>query len=77
MSTHSVHDAKTNLSRLIADALGGEEVIIARGKTPVVRLTPLSATPVRKFGALKDRIVVDPGLDEPVPPEALGDWGLE
>jgi PIN domain nuclease of toxin-antitoxin system len=34
----TIHAAKTNLSRLVARALAGEEVIIARGDTPVVRL---------------------------------------
>lgn len=30
---HSIHDAKTQLSRLVERAEGGEEVIIARGST--------------------------------------------
>ncbi len=41
MAQFSVHDAKTNLSRLIADALEGGDVVIARGAVPVVRLVPV------------------------------------
>jgi len=47
----TIHQAKTNLSKLIQDALHGEEVIISKGKTPVVKITPLkSAQPERKLG---------------------------
>ncbi|MBX3169099.1 MAG: type II toxin-antitoxin system Phd/YefM family antitoxin [Candidatus Eremiobacteraeota bacterium] len=38
MKTVTIHEAKTHLSRLIQEVLAGEEVIIARGRTPVVRL---------------------------------------
>lgn len=37
----TVHAAKSQLSRLIEAALAGEEVVIARGARPVVRLTPI------------------------------------
>ena len=36
-----IHQAKTQLSKLIAAALAGEEVVIARGSEPLVKLTPL------------------------------------
>ena len=45
MSTVTIHDAKTNLSKLIARVEAGEEIVIARGKTPVARLTPIRAPP--------------------------------
>lgn len=38
MKVVTIHEAKTHLSRLIQEALDGEEVVIARGRTPVVRL---------------------------------------
>ena len=41
MTQFTVHDAKTNLSRLIAEALAGGDVVIARGRVPVVRLVPV------------------------------------
>ena len=43
MSTVTIHEAKTHLSRLIERALGGEVVIVMRGREPVVSLKPLRA----------------------------------
>lgn len=43
MTTFTVHEAKTHLSKLIERAEAGEEVIIARGDKPVVRLIPLAS----------------------------------
>jgi prevent-host-death family protein len=40
MSTFTIHAAKTNLSKLLARVEAGEEIVIARGKTPIARLTP-------------------------------------
>ena len=52
MKTVTVHTAKTHLSRLIEKAEAGEEVVIARGKVPAVRLVPVRAgKPARRFGA--------------------------
>jgi prevent-host-death family protein len=36
----NLYEAKTNLSRLVAEALEGEEVVIARAGKPLVRLVP-------------------------------------
>lgn len=73
----TIHDAKTNLSRYIKEAEAGAEIVIARGKTPVARLTPVEAAPkkpVRKFGALKGLISIDDRFFEPLPPEELAAW---
>jgi prevent-host-death family protein len=72
----SVHDAKTNLSKLIATALEGGEVIIARGSVPVVRLVPVVPHGRRCFGALKGKIAIDARFDEPLPEKELGGWNL-
>jgi prevent-host-death family protein len=76
MTQFSVHDAKTNLSRLIADALSGGEVVIARGNVPVVRLVPVAPHGRRCFGALKGKIAIDARFDEPLPPDEQGGWSL-
>lgn len=76
MAQFSVHDAKTNLSRLIADALAGGEVVIARGSVPVVRLVPVSPRGRRCFGALKGKIAIDARFDEPLPEDEQGGWNL-
>ena len=47
MTVVNVHEAKTNLSRLIEQALRGEEVIIARNGTPAVKLVQVEAEPKR------------------------------
>ena len=72
---HSIHAAKTHLSRLIERAEAGEDVVIARGKTPVVRLTPVNARPPRrKFGAMRGRAEVTAAFFEPLPPDELNRW---
>jgi antitoxin (DNA-binding transcriptional repressor) of toxin-antitoxin stability system len=49
-------NARVSLSRLIERACAGEEVVIARGKTPVVKLVPTgSPAPHRQFGAMRGR----------------------
>jgi len=42
MQRVTIHAAKTHLSRLIEAALAGEDVVISRGSTPVVRLVPVT-----------------------------------
>jgi antitoxin (DNA-binding transcriptional repressor) of toxin-antitoxin stability system len=76
MAQFSVHDAKTNLSKRIAKALEGDEVIIARGNVPVVRLVPVVLLGKRQFGALKGKIEVDARFTEPLPDDELGSWNL-
>mgnify|MGYP001557371700 CR=1 FL=1 len=76
MAQLSVHDAKTNLSKLIADALEGGDVVIARGNVPVVRLVPVVPRGKRQFGALKGKIAIDTRFDEPLPEDELGGWSL-
>jgi len=72
---HSIHAAKTNLSRLIERACAGEEVVIARGSTPVVRLVPIDRLPVgRTFGAMRGRAKVTTAFFEPLPDEELDGW---
>jgi prevent-host-death family protein len=65
----TIHEAKTHLSRLIEDALQGEEVIIAKGKNPLVRIMPLSdKKPKRKAGGANGVLVrMDKDFDAPLP----------
>jgi prevent-host-death family protein len=70
--TVNIFEAKTNLSKLIAKAEKGEDVIIARAGKPVVRLTRLE--PVKKpirFGGLKGKIWIADDFDEPLPADYL------
>jgi antitoxin (DNA-binding transcriptional repressor) of toxin-antitoxin stability system len=75
----TVHQAKTQLSKLIAQALEGEEIVIARGKEPAVRLTPVNA-PAKKrrvFGALKGKIAFSDAFFDPLPDDELALWNGE
>ena len=75
-TAHSIHAAKTNLSRLVERACAGEEVVIARGKTPVARLLPIKAAPAgRRFGAMRGRARVTRVFFEPLRPSELKMWG--
>ena len=73
---HTIHAAKTQLSRLIAQATRGHEVVIARGKTPVARLVAFAGeAPARRFGAMRGRATTSAAFFEPLPAEELGAWG--
>lgn len=75
MKTVTIHRAKTNLSRLIEEACEGEEIIIAKGATPRVRLVPISeVNGNRKPGRLKGKVKIGPEFFEPLPPEELDLW---
>ena len=57
MATFTIHQAKSNLSQLIARAKRGEEVVIARGNQPVARLVALAPVkPVPKFGGWEGKL---------------------
>ena len=70
----SIHLAKTHLSRLIARAEAGEEIVIARGRKPVAKLVSIGPKPKRVFGALKGKISIGPEFFEPLPQEELDTW---
>ena len=54
----NIHEAKTQLSKLIQEALDGEEVVIARNSKPLVRLEVLqSAKKQRRIGGLKGVVI--------------------
>ncbi len=75
MSVVNVHQAKTQLSRLLARAEAGEEVVIARSGIPVARLVRYENRPgVRRFGAMKGRFTVDESFFEPLPESELAVW---
>ena len=75
METITIHKAKTQLSRLIEKVCRGEEVVIARGKDPVVRLVAIQTKAGnRKPGAWKGKVEIGPAFFEPLPPEELEGW---
>jgi len=72
-----MHQAKTQLSKLIAAAVAGEEVVIARGNEPMVRLIPVAPPSKRKkrvFGRYKGLFTVPDSFFEPLSEEELALW---
>jgi prevent-host-death family protein len=77
MPTYTVHEAKTHLSKLIERAERGEEVIIARGDKPAVKIVSLEEKKSgRRFGAYKDVLphFPDSFFFDPLPDDELALW---
>jgi len=69
----NIHEAKTQLSRLIECALKGEEVTIAKAGRPLVRLIPIHAEkPV--LGSARGLVTMTPGWDAPMTPEEVQEF---
>jgi prevent-host-death family protein len=73
MAVFTIHRAKNQLSKLIARACAGEEIVIARGSLPIVRLAPIAAGK-RRFGALKGKFTVGPEFLESLPDDEVAAW---
>lgn len=65
MNIINIHQAKTNLSKLIEKALEGEDVIIAKAGKPVVKLVKYEKKlKPRKLGLWKGKVWVSPDFDD-------------
>jgi prevent-host-death family protein len=76
MTSVSVYDARAGLSRLIDQALAGEEIVITRKGKPVVRLVPVEAgadevPKKRRLGVLRGYMSVPDSFFDPLPEEVL------
>lgn len=70
--TVNVHEAKTHLSKLLAEVDRGEEIVIARGGKPVARLVPVRPCRApRQPGSAKGQLWIAEDFDAPLPPEIL------
>ena len=68
MQTVNIHEAKTQLSKLLEQVQSGEEIIIAKAGTPVARMIPYTP-PKRKItppGAMKGELWIADDFDEPL-----------
>jgi antitoxin (DNA-binding transcriptional repressor) of toxin-antitoxin stability system len=75
MATVTIHTAKTTLSQLLVRVEAGEEIVLARGKTPIAKLVPFRPAPTgRRFGALRGSVSVGPEFFEPLPEPDLAAW---
>lgn len=69
----TIHNAKTNLSKLIEQAMKGEDVVIAKGAKPMVRLVPVVQGGF-KVGILKGKLGQPPDFLEPMDADELDRW---
>ncbi len=68
MRTVNIHEAKTQLSRLLAAVEAGDEVLISRAGKPIARLVGLQPTPRRRpLGLLEGKFAVPVDFDAPLP----------
>jgi prevent-host-death family protein len=72
---YNVHEAKTQLSKLLERAHRGEEIILAKGGKPYAKLGPVRQAAARKPGQLKFRL--GDAFFEPLPEEDLRAWSGE
>ena len=66
MQTVNIHEAKTNLSRLVEQAANGEPFIIAKAGKPMVKVVPLNTPeprPIQKFGFMAGQMQVPDDFD--------------
>ena len=70
----NVHQAKTQLSRLLAKVEAGEEVVIARRGEPVVRLVGCKPRSRRQPDTLKGKFVIPDSFFDPLPVEEVEAW---
>jgi prevent-host-death family protein len=69
MQNVNVHEAKTHLSKLLAQVLAGEEIIINKSGKPIAKLVAVRAENAskRKAGLLKGKINISADFDAPLP----------
>ena len=78
MKTINLHAAKTHLSRLVDEALDGEEIVIAKAGKPMVRLVPVERNQRRTgFGADRGRIWIREDFNAPLPRAVLRAFGVK
>ena len=78
MKLVNLQAAKTHLSRLVEDAMAGEDVVIAKAGKPRVRLVPVAAPDRRRtFGSLKGKIHIARNFDAPLPADLARAFGVK
>ena len=70
MEIANIHEAKSQLSKLVEHAMNGEEVIIAKAGTPVAKLVPVKSRPKKRMlGSAKGEFTVPEDFNDPLPKE--------
>ena len=74
MTAVGVHEAKTQLSRLLRRVAAGEEIIITSGGRPTARLVRFDTDSRREVGFDAGILVVPDDFDDPLPDALLDDF---
>ena len=74
MSSFTIHQAKTNLSKLIKRAANGEEIIIARGSKPVAKLVAIRVVKGKRQPGSMKGLKLGPEFFEPLPADEIAGW---
>jgi prevent-host-death family protein len=78
MITVNIHEAKTQLSKLVDRAAKGESFIIAKAGKPMVKVVAIGAPPAsRRLGFMKGEIRVPADFDRMGEAEIARLFGLE
>jgi len=72
MKQVNIHQAKTNLSKLVERAEAGEEIVIARAGKPAAKLAPLAEARVgRRLGLLDGKFKIPDDFNSPLPDSVI------
>ena len=79
---YTVHQAKTNFSRLLKEAEAGQEVIVMRGNKPVAKVVAINEPtaaqhPFRFIGAFEGLVHADDNAFDPMTDEELVENGFD
>jgi prevent-host-death family protein len=71
----NIHEAKTNLSKLLRRVSSGEDIIIAKSGKPIARLVPITENVVlRKLGTAKGKVWIAEDFNAPLPEDILNEF---
>ena len=65
----NIQQAKTQLSRLVAQVEAGEEIVLARAGRPVARIVPIAPAVTRAPGRLVGKGWIGDDFDAPLDPD--------
>ena len=71
MKISNIHEAKSQLSKLIESALAGEEIIIAKAGKPLVKLIPYEESQPRTPGGWEGKVLMSDDFDAELPADIL------
>ncbi|MGD1920513.1 MAG: type II toxin-antitoxin system Phd/YefM family antitoxin [Pleurocapsa sp.] len=72
MKISNIHEAKSQLSKLIESALAGEEIVIAKAGKPLVKLIPYQEDKQPRIpGGWEGKVVMSDDFDDELPPDIL------